>query len=101
MLIFILCLLVMSAISYFIVKLLGRTGLTIADRILGLFFGMGLGAIIVAVVVFLAGFSAFPEEAWWKESKLIEPFELVSVWSSGFLGESVIKYHSYSRDGEK
>ncbi len=92
---FILCLLIMSGLSYFVVKLLGKTGLTAADRILGLFFGMGLGVAIVTVVVFLAGFTAFPKEVWWKESKLMEPFETLSVWGSNFLGESVTRYHSY------
>jgi len=92
---FILCLLIMSGLSYFVIKLLGKTGLTAADRILGLFFGMGLGVLIVTVVVFLAGFTALPKEAWWEESKLMKPFENISVWSSSFLGESVTKYHSY------
>ena len=92
---FILCLLIMSGLSYFVIKLLGKTGLTAADRILGLFFGMGLGVLVVAVVVFLAGFTAFPKEVWWKESKLMEPFEILSIWSSNYLGESVTKYHSY------
>ena len=92
---FILCLLIMSGLSYFVIKLLGKTGLTAADRILGLFFGMGLGVLVVAVVVFLAGFTAFPKEIWWKESKLMEPFEILSIWGSNYLGESVTKYHSY------
>ena len=92
---FILCLLIMSGFSYFVIKLLGKTGLTAADRILGLFFGMGLGVLVVAVVVFLAGFTAFPKEIWWKESKLMEPFEILSMWGSNYLGESVTKYHSY------
>ena len=94
---FILCLLILSGFSYFIIKLLGRTGLTIADRLLGFFFGMGLGGLIVAVVVFLVGFTPIPEEIWWRESKLVKPFEIVSIWSSDFLGESVTKYHSYEK----
>ena len=92
---FILCLLIMSSLSYFVIKLLGKTGLTAADRILGLFFGMGLGVLVVAVVVFLAGFTAFPKEIWWKESKLMKPFEILSIWGSNYLGEAVTKYHSY------
>ena len=97
---FILSLLIMSGISFLIVKLLGRTGLTAADRILGLFFGMGLGGVIVVVIVFLAGFTAFPQEPWWEESKLAEPFERISEWSSRFLPESITEYHSYDRANE-
>ena len=82
----------MSGISYLIMKLLGRTGLTAADRILGLFFGMGLGGLIVAVIIFLAGFTAFPQEPWWEESKLVDPFEHISIWSSHYLPESITDY---------
>ena len=92
---FIISLLIMSGISFLIVKLLGKTGLTAADRILGLFFGMALGTLIVLVIVFLAGFTAFPQESWWEESKLAEPFERISIWSSQYLPESVSEYHSY------
>ena len=92
---FIISLIIMSVISYLILKLLGRTGLTAADRILGLFFGMGLGGLIVAVIVFLGGFTAFPGDDWWNESKLVQPFERISIWASRYLPESFQEYHSY------
>ena len=97
---FILSLLIMSGISFLIVKLLGKTGLTAADRILGLFFGMALGTLIVFVIVFMAGFTAFPEENWWEQSKLAQPFERISIWSSQYLPESVSEYHSYEQTDE-
>lgn len=97
---FILSLLIMSGISYLIVKLLGRSGLTATDRILGLFFGMGLGGLIVAIIILLAGFTAFPQEPWWEESKLVEPFERISIWSARFLPESITEYHSYEQAEE-
>ena len=92
---FIVSLIILTAIGFLIVKLLGRTGLTATDRILGLFFGMGLGVVIVAVVVFLAGFTALPTERWWDQSLIIQPFEHISVWTRQFLPETMAKYHSY------
>jgi len=92
---FILSLLIMSGISFLIAKLLGKTGLTAVDRILGLFFGMALGILIVWVIVFLAGFTAFPQESWWEDSKLAEPFERISIWGSQYLPESISEYHAY------
>ncbi len=92
---FIISLVILTGIGFFIVKLLGRTGLTSADRILGLFFGIGLGAAIVTVIVFLAGFTALPMEPWWQNSKVVTPFERVSVWSGQYLPENVAKYHGY------
>jgi membrane protein required for colicin V production len=97
---FILSLLVMTGISYFLVKLLGSAGLTAADRILGLFFGMGLGGLIVTVIIFMAGFTALPQEVWWEESKLASPFERISIWSSRFLPESINAYPSYVQANE-
>lgn len=97
---FIISLLIMSGISFLVVKLLGKTGLTAADRILGMSFGMGLGGLIVTVIVFLAGFTAFPQETWWQESRLAQPFERISLWASNYLPESVTEYHSYEQAGE-
>ena len=93
--VFIISLMIFTALGYFIVKLLGRTGLTGADRILGLFFGMGLGIVIVSIVVFLAGFTAVPEKSWWDMSTLIEPFEHIAVWAHQFLPDNVAEYHNY------
>lgn len=92
---FIISLMIFSALGYFIVKLLGRAGLTAADRILGLLFGFGLGLAIVTAVVFLAGFTAFPKETWWETSRLIAPFERVSVWGQQYLPESMAEHHGY------
>ena len=93
--VFIISLIIFTALGYFIVKLLGRTGLTGADRILGLFFGMGLGAVIISVVVFLAGFTAVPEAGWWRKSVLMQPFEHVAVWTQQFLPDNIAAYHNY------
>jgi len=92
---FIISLVIFTGIGFLIVKLLGRTGLTATDRILGLFFGIGLGTVIVLVVIFLAGFTALPAEPWWQTSKVLEPFERVSIWAEKYLPESMAKYHGY------
>ena len=98
---FIVSLVILTIIGFLIVKLLGRTGLTATDRILGLFFGMGLGVIIVQVVVFMAGFTAIPEAPWWQRSLTMQPFERVSVWMGKYLPETMVKYHGYrTRDDE-
>ena len=92
---FVIILMIMTALGYFVVKLLGRTGLTAADRTLGFFLGVTLGGFIVMVIVFLAGFTAYPGAAWWQEALLVKPFERVSLWGHRFLPENVSKYHGY------
>jgi membrane protein required for colicin V production len=92
---FLVGLMILSGLGFFIVKLLGRTGLTATDRILGLFFGMGLGGLIITIIVFLAGFTAYPGENWWQESKLVVPFQQISIWAQVFLPENIAEYHDY------
>jgi membrane protein required for colicin V production len=92
---FIISLMLLSLLGYFIVKLLGRTGLTAADRMLGFLFGIALGGAIIAAVVFLAGFTDLPGEPWWQASLLLEPFERIATWAAGFLPENVASHHGY------
>ncbi len=92
---FVISLVLLTGIGFLIVKLLGRTGLTAADRMLGLFFGIGLGAIVVEVIIFLGGFTALPQEPWWDDSRVIKPFERVAIWSDQYLPENISKYHEY------
>ena len=93
--VFIISLVIFTVLGYFIVKLLGSTGLTAADRILGFFFGIGLGGAIITVLVFLAGFTAISKHEWWHEAALIEPFQRVCVWGQRFLPEDIAVYHRY------
>jgi len=98
--VFIVSLMILTGIAFLIMKLLGRTGLTAADRILGLFFGLGLGGVIVTVIIFLAGFTAMPKEQWWRESIMIEPFQLVAAWAHQFLPEDIAEHHSFETGKE-
>lgn len=92
---FLISLMIFSLLGYFIVKLLGRAGLTAMDRVLGFFLGIGLGGFIIAVIVFMAGFTSFPEEGWWKDSITIKPFQHIAVWSHRFLPANIAEYHGY------
>lgn len=93
--VFIISLVIFTGLGYFIVKLLGRTGLTAADRFLGFFFGIGLGGAIIIILVFLAGFTAISKHEWWHEAVLIEPFQRVCVWGQRFLPEDIAAHHRY------
>lgn len=99
--VFIISLVILSILGFFIMKLLGRTGLTGADRILGLFFGFGLGGFIVAVVVFLAGFTALPKEGWWNDSVIIPPFQLIAEWGHQYLPDDFADHHDYRIEQEE
>ncbi len=51
--------------------LVGRTGLTGTDRLLGVLFGAGRGLVVVALLILLVGFTPAPQERWWRESVLV------------------------------
>ena len=93
---FVVSLMILTAVGYLVVKLIGRTGLTAADRFLGLLFGIALGGAIIAVIVFLAGFTRLPREPWWRNSILMEPFQRIGVSIEALLPDNVSKYHSYA-----
>lgn len=93
--VFLLSLVLLSILGYLILKLLGRAGLTAADRLFGLCFGICLGGAIIAVVVFLAGFTALPQKKAWQESVLLPPFVAMAMWSGQFLPSNVVEYHGY------
>ena len=59
-------------------RLINVTGLGGTDRVLGMLFGAGRGAVIVAGLVLLAGFTDAAREPWWRESALIPRFEAFS-----------------------
>lgn len=54
------------------------TGLGGTDRVLGMIFGAGRGAVIVSVLVLLAGFTGLKRESWWGESALLPRFEALA-----------------------
>ncbi len=93
--VFIISLVIFTALGYFVVKLLGRTGLTAADRLLGFFFGIGLGGAIITILIFLAGFTSISKHEWWHEAALVEPFQRICVWGRRFLPEDIAVYHRY------
>lgn len=93
---FISSLMIFSLLSFFIVKLMGKAGLTATDRVLGFFLGIGLGGFIITFGVFLAGFTGFPEEPWWISSLMIEPFQRIAEWSHVYLPEDISSFHGYA-----
>ena len=92
---FIFSLIILSGISLLITKLLGKMGLTAADRILGFFLGCGFGIIIIETIIFVCGFTGLSATSWWQTSHLIAPFEKTAVWVGQYLPENITKYHHY------
>ncbi|MFW5909136.1 MAG: CvpA family protein [Thiohalospira sp.] len=66
-------------------QLVHRTGLTGTDRAVGILFGVGRGVVLAAVLLFLAGLTPLPEDAWWSESLFIDHLEPALHWMRDWL----------------
>lgn len=55
--------------------LLKAAGLRPIDRLLGAFFGVARGVLVLWVLVLLAGLTPLPQERWWRESLFAAPLE--------------------------
>jgi membrane protein required for colicin V production len=53
------------------------------------------GVFIVAIIILLAGLTAFPQDPWWKQSVLIVYFQEVSIWLRSLLPDDIAGYFSY------
>lgn len=82
-----------AVIGWLLRKLLDRGGLRGGDRLLGLFFGLGRGLLLVAFAVLILGFTAVPREAgWWRQSLLLPSIEDGASWFAARLPAGVTRY---------
>jgi membrane protein required for colicin V production len=65
------------------------------NRMLGAVFGAGRGALIVTLAFLLAGLTALPQQAWWRQASLSPYFERVAVFASGYLPLDVARHIRY------
>ncbi|MEO8748180.1 MAG: CvpA family protein [Rhodanobacter sp.] len=61
-------------------RLVYGMGLAGPDRILGGLFGFVRGVLLITLVVFLVGFTAFTHDPWWQRSILLPHFRQAAVW---------------------
>jgi len=66
-------------------QLVDYTGLTGTDRVLGMVFGLGRGAVVIAILVLAAGLTPLPKDPWWQESRLRPHFQEAAVRLRGWL----------------
>ncbi|MDF1582076.1 MAG: CvpA family protein [Methyloprofundus sp.] len=92
---FLLTLIVGAIINHLLSALISKTGLTGTDRLAGLLFGIARGAIIIVILVMLAGLTPLPESSWWAESQLIPHFQALAVWLNTNMPDSIAGYLKY------
>ena len=83
-------------VNYLVGQLVEKTGLTGTDRMIGVFFGIARGSVLVGIVVLLAGLTAIPSDPWWHESVLISYFEDLAIWLREFLPADIADKFKYA-----
>lgn len=94
-LLFVATLILGSLISFLLSQLIEKTGLSGSDRLLGMLFGIARGAVLVSLLVMLAGLTPLPEDPWWKQSILISPFQALAVWLKALMPTGLADYIHY------
>ena len=84
-----------ALVAFVLRKLVAGSGLSGTDRLLGMLFGLARGLALVLIAVLLLGFTPFPRDPWWKESRLMPGFQNGAEWLSAKLPESVNKHLDY------
>jgi membrane protein required for colicin V production len=82
-------------INYLAVQVIKKTGLSGTDRMIGIFFGVARGCVVVAVLVLMAGMTPLPQDPWWHESQMMHYFQDMAVWLCQFLPADITKSIHY------
>lgn len=93
--VFLLALVVGGLATWLIGKLVKSTGLSGTDRILGLGFGLLRGAAVACALVLVAGFTPLPQEAAWRDSRIVPGFARGAEWMQGWLPEALAERISF------
>ena len=93
--VFIAVLLIVGIINLSLSSLITLTGLGPADRGLGLVFGLARGMLIVVIVVILAGYTTFPQEAWWQNARFSSTAVNAVLYIKSFLPVEIGNYLPY------
>ncbi len=81
-----------AIIGFLMRKLVAGSGLSGTDRLLGAVFGLARGLALVTLVVLLLGFTPFPRDPWWHESRLLPSFQQGAQWAATHMPAEVTKY---------
>lgn len=82
---FIVTLFLVAFVNFLVGQAIKKTGLSGTDRMVGIFFGLARGIVIIAVLVFIAGMTPLPQDPWWGESQLLHYFEEIAAYLRQFI----------------
>ena len=95
-LIFVGVLVLMSLIRLAVRSMVKALGLSLSDRLLGMFFGLARGVLLVMLLVAAGGMTSAPQQPWWKEATLAPPLETAVLVAKPWLPDDLAKKIRFS-----
>jgi membrane protein required for colicin V production len=86
---FIAALIVWGMLVWLVSRLIKAIGLGWLDSALGALFGLVRGALVVLVLVWLAGLTQMPEQQFWRNARASRAIEDVALWSKVWLPDNI------------
>ena len=77
---FVAVLVVGGLLRFAVARVIAGVGLSGVDRLLGMAFGFARGVLLVALMVFLVGFTTLTRDPWYQDSVLLPQFQRAAVW---------------------
>ncbi len=87
--VFFIVLILGSLVTYAISLLVKKTGLSGTDRLLGIFFGLFRGVLLVSLALLVISYSALKSQPWWHDSMVIPSFQPLMAWLNDFVPENI------------
>lgn len=98
---FIVVLVIGGLANYLLGRLVESTGLSGTDRLLGGVFGVARGVALVVVAILVTGFTPLPADPWWKESRMIQSFMPLVLWTVEFLPQSASEHLDFEPEADQ
>jgi membrane protein required for colicin V production len=95
LILFLATLLVTSLLTIALAQIFKQIGLNWLDRILGAFFGLARGMVIVGILVMLAGLTSLPQDVRWRNAMFSAPLEAMVLGIMPWLPRDVAKHVKY------
>ncbi len=86
---FVLTLMVGALVNLLVSQVVKKTGLSGADRIFGVAFGILRGGLVIIVFVVIGGMTPLPEMEWWQSSTLLQWFESTAIIIQEYMPENL------------
>ncbi len=95
-LVFVGVLVIMSLLRLAVHGMVKALGLSLSDRLLGMFFGLARGVLVVMALVAAGGLTSAPQHPWWKQATLAQPLETAVLVAKPWLPDDLAKRIRFS-----